>query len=183
MESHCAEGLTESQAQARALTDLGDAKTAAKSFRKSYLTAAEAKAVERAVNRCRSVSYQCYSNGILLLGFGAGFYSLKQRHAPLIGPGVLAIMILTFQSLCLWLARRPISRFRVRLLFSLEMLIWMSILMLADWYFRWGFVALIFASMSKMQASRFRLWFKIQRADDFGREIPPPSATVKGVKP
>jgi hypothetical protein len=51
MESHCAEGLTEPQAQARALTELGDAKAAAKSFRKSHLTAAEAQVVQVRLNQ------------------------------------------------------------------------------------------------------------------------------------
>ena len=179
MENHRGEGLTESQAQVRALTELGDARAAAKSFRKSYLTATESKVLDVEWNRCRSVSAQCLSYGIDLLGFGAAYYCLKKHHTPLILPGVLVIMILTFRTICLWVARRPISRSRVRLLFTLQMLALLSVMMLCGFYIEWNFGAfiVIFALLIRA-AGRLRLWLKIQRADDFGRETPPPSATV-----
>ena len=107
------------------------------------------------------------------------YYFLKKHHAPLILPGILAIMILTLQSLCWWVARCPVARSRVRLLFTLGMLVWLSVMMYCGAYLEWGLGAFILITvMSINQVGSLRLWFKIQRADDFGRETPPPSATV-----
>ncbi len=176
IESHCAEGVTEGQAQTRALAELGDAKAAAKSFRKTYLTATEAIVIGTTLNRYRRVSVQCYHYGGYLLGFVVGYYILKKQHAPLIFPAILAIIILTFQTICLWGARWPVCRSSVRLFFTLQMLIWFTTMTLCGCYLQWGFGFLIFITiMSTNHLESLRLWFKIQRAHDLGWETPPVS--------
>jgi len=137
MESHCAQGATEREARTRALMELGNAQAAARSFRKTHLTEKEANALKIELSRYRSGLVQRGLPGIYLLCFLIIFYVLKDDHIPLILPGVVAIIILTFQWISLWAVRRLVSRFHVRLFFTLQMLEWIGAITLFSFSVKW----------------------------------------------
>jgi hypothetical protein len=170
MESHCAEGLTEHEAQTRALTELGNAQAAARSFRKTHLTEKEANALKIELSRYRSVLVQLGLPGLWLLFFVIVFYFLKSDHIPLILTGVVAIIILTFQWISLWAVRRLVSRFHVRLFFTLQMLVCIGLITLFSFFLKWELYNFIFIAVPSIRTlGSLRRWFKLQKVDDFER--------------
>jgi hypothetical protein len=185
VETHRAEGLTEGQAQARALTDLGDAIAAAKRFRRSHLTEWEANHLEASWSSSRRCGRSFWRLGLLygfsLLSFVLEYYRLKKHHVPLLLPGVSAIFFLTVLTISLWIACRHDSRSRPRLLLTLELLGWLNLFTFLGCYVAWvdgGFPVSILLGSSIHLARRIRLWLKIQKIGDVCQEMPPPGAAA-----
>ena len=170
--SHCAQGMTGIEAQARALAELGDAQAAARTFRRSYLTEAEAKVVKMELERWRKGNYLwcCLFFGFVLLA--SETYYLRNTSFILSGAAVLIMS--AFEMLCLWLARRPFSQANVRLAYTLQMLVSVLFTMVIcdfrgyplDWSV-YTFIGII----TSTEFGRLRLCFKLQRAHVFPQEI------------
>jgi hypothetical protein len=186
VETHRAEELTEAQAQARSLTDLGDAKAAAKRFQKNHLTELEAKRLEATLS-----SYQRWSRSLWMNGFSYVFgtlffagedYLFEKHHVPLVLPGVSTMAGLILSTISLWIARHHDFRSSLRLLFTLDMLNRFNVLMFFGFYGAWvswvPFCTILLIFSSPKMVGEFRLWLKIQKMDDIWQEMPPPDAAV-----
>ncbi len=151
---------------------VGDAQAAARTFRRSYLTEAEAKVVKMELERWRKGNYLwcCLFFGFVLLA--SETYYLRNTSFILSGAAVLIMS--AFEMLCLWLARRPFSQANVRLAYTLQMLVSVLFTMVIcdfrgyplDWSV-YTFIGIITAT----EFGRLRLCFKLQRAHVFPQEI------------
>jgi hypothetical protein len=181
IEAYRTEGQGDSEARVHALADLGDAKAAAKKFRKRHLTETETTHLKKTLNYYRKYSspawlglvYGCYG-----LFFILEFHLLK-KNVPLILPAVLAVMVLAFTTVEFWIMRFGLTIVSPRRLLMIDILNWLSILsfgglcgICADWGV---FIAMIIGSSVKMVRS-IPLWIKLSKIDDASQEIPPSGA-------
>ncbi len=191
------EGQTESQARARALTDLGDAKTAWKHFRKSHLTEKEAKHLGKEWGGYRKGKGGSWLLGLhfellllwLIFGYellcvravdeqGRDFYGLHYglQRGRLIFPAILAIVVLLLTTVENWIARHMRKPSSIRHLYTLDILISLNILVFFAFYggrVYWGILGI---QLGHQLAHMIPLWFKIARMDDIGCEMLPPGA-------
>jgi len=189
VEAYCGRGLTEPQAKARALADLGDAYAAARRFRREHLTEHEANwfckevGADRPRKSERGFWVTCFFQGAacLLLVFLALLF-LKWRHVPLLVPGILAAMGLANWSIHFWIERWRDYRFCLHSRFTLMILGWVNFAAF------WAVVAASSGSgfsislfvMPNFVPPVFKLfiWLKVLRIKDVGDELPPPGSTA-----
>jgi hypothetical protein len=194
VEAYRNEGQTESEAQACALTDLGDAKTARKHFRKSHLTEKEAKELGKVWGGYRKGKGGGWLLGlhldVVLLYLFCGYEELTFRaveqgvdfqglhyelqRGRLILPASRAIVVLVLASVENWIARHLRKPSTIRHLFTLDILISLSLLVFFAFYSGrfWCFVAVLGVQLAQL----IPLWFKLARMDEIGREMLTPDA-------
>jgi hypothetical protein len=185
--THSAEGLSEDEAQSRALSELGDAKAAARRFRRSHLTEDEARSLES--------KWKIFGDsrpGPWVIGFTLAmrlfltsliFQMLQKYHILRFWPGVSAVIYLTLPILFL-VACRTGAPFRPRLLLTLEIAnivnMFMFVLFIAD-KLNWGSTISplgLLACFMILNVGTIRLWLKVLRIRDVGQEPPPPGPTA-----
>ena len=176
--AHLGDGLLERRAKAAAVAELGDAKAAAKRFRRSHLTTTEVEAVNRALRWTRSW-------GLLLaylLFFGSQFlhravFQEEERHylasTTLFGIEFLAFIVVP--TICFAMAKRRDPRPSIRLLVlmpTISVYVWMVSL----WYCVNGlnFSFWLVASMGVGPGFilTLRLWRKLREVADVWSEMP-----------
>ena len=98
VENHTANGCPETDAQATALAELGDATAAAKHFRSRHLTEKEAKYIERMLKYSRGWIWilLCYAVSPLLCVYF--FHLLKRHNASVAFPSVAGAIVLFHDS-------------------------------------------------------------------------------------
>jgi hypothetical protein len=177
MAAHTAEGASESVAQMAALGELGDAKAAAKRFRKQHLTKSEAKTLRWA------------SSGFGLVGMYLGFCFLYFLHPPDLGethyltPATFFALefftLVIFSTVIFFMARGKSARRNMglfNLLYSLNVYFSMA----AMWYYVAGphLASFILLSSICQPILPLRLWFKLRNAPEAWQEIPPPQTAA-----
>lgn len=191
VENLVSQGLAQSEAQAQALTDLGDASAAGRRFSRSHLTEADVERIERLVSSYRRWGRYSWMTGLLLamclLGCVGFCYAVVSRNSFL---GILAIGAIptgAFQIVCGYVACRHDLVSRVETLLALELLhsplfvVLVGIAGLACsrtsapyWYWSVPFLALPAALISIAQT--YPLLRKVHRNRDVAKEMPPPTA-------
>jgi hypothetical protein len=178
--AHQTEGLTGTEAQARALADLGDAHAAAKRFRKTHLTEWEAKRLLSCWSVPRSMSLVVLF-GAPLISLCLIFYFLTKTHLSLLVPGILGIVFLLAISISVVVARRHDFRVHPRCLLGLDLfqkvmpriIFPMAIPQLWGWD-GFSFLLVVLLGTSIFNFPTLRLWLKLWKTPEVAQELPPP---------
>jgi hypothetical protein len=178
MAAHVADGMSESDAKVAAVAELGDARAAAKRFRKRHLTAEEAEQAASYLKWARSVW------GLLGMYLLFCFVQFMDRHFPHreqhLAPSTLFIVgflaLVVVPTVCVCVARRRNSKLNtclIVLLLSGAIYVWMlSEMFSSEGPGYWLLVnCLTYACMLLIRP--LRLWYKLRRAGDDGPEMPP----------
>ncbi len=182
VESHIAAGMTDAQAETRTLADLGDAKAAAKRFRKIHLTESEAEQLQKRLRWARSL-WTLSAIYASCLGILYCSSSLRKDHLTFTIIQILAVNLSIWASLSCWVARQMGSH-SLRILLTIEIVFsFLSPFLLGIVYYHlfeiWCFVyAVVMVVCPNSLLRSFRLWFKIRRVSDVNRELQPPGASA-----
>jgi hypothetical protein len=180
------QGLTDSEAQACALVDLGDARVEARRFRKYHLTESEADLFEKKLS-----SYRLWGRSPWILGILYGsflpvvffaYLLLKVLHVPLLLPGIMALILFATLPIACWAVNGGGTRPRLRLLFTIGAIAWIDLLMFLGFYglsVSWGPLFLVLMGSPVVWWDTLSLWLKIFRMDDVWQEIPPRDTAIK----
>ncbi len=177
VQSHQAEGYSETDAQAAALAELGDATTAAKRFRRRHLTSKEAKRVGKILERSESfqtlAAYAFCAFACLLL------YIRMKVNTP---DASIMLMITVAYSLSFgyatigFLAHRKSSKPDIRLLVLLKILSdgcfeVVTVKTMFGWL-GWEVCCAVVIVLTMYLLRDFRIWFKLGQGDTIGLETP-----------
>jgi hypothetical protein len=191
LDAYQAEGQNEPEARTRALMDLGDPGAAQKRFRKCHLTKAEAKSLAEMWNDYRKSSKSaylvlgfCYSVVFAILAVGYHFRGYIDIDISTKLLGVWIGEILLFFTSSVWIARNNRDPGFIGQLYTLCVLDRLFSLIFCLWVIRtcggssgliWGLGGVGFSLMrdSTKMFQVIPLWLKIQRMDDFSKEVPP----------
>jgi hypothetical protein len=185
LESYMAEGLNEPDAQAKALADLGDARSAARRFQREHLTESDVRRIKH--NLGWNSGWRRRLNVLSSLGLGAAFVLVfPDQFAP-----VLSIII-GVVNLSLGLAYYFITRPRklsanvsavLLIAFMLECVKGFALGYLFGFMggFNWlGATSCSFIVLGPLCVAswKIRFWLKLRRMADVWQEMPPPGATA-----
>jgi len=181
VEAYLSEGATEAQARVFALADLGDAQAAAKRFRRSHLTEAESRLLEKTWRANRSFWTLGFQYGFAMLMLFLLGCSVKWHWTELIWPVLLSACYLTFATLSCMVARYDNSLSRVPQLTTLVMLTFYSVMVIfgsySDVLSRDGlWYAMLITTINMVRY--VRLWLKVQKVGNVWQKLPPPGATA-----
>lgn len=181
--AHVVDGLSESEAKVAAVAELGDAKAAAKRFRKRHLTVEEADAAASYFKIARSVwtllvMYLFFS---FVVHMDRGLLPAKNHLPPNVYFTIGFLTLVVIPTACFFVARRNRSNQNTCWLILIEsgaLYVWV----LTEFFTSqgpghgWWFLVngLLYASF--MVVRPFRLWYKLRRAGDDWQEMPPRNA-------
>lgn len=176
--SYRTNGLTDANAQIRALADLGSPKEAAKRFKKRHLTQKEAAFLEKKLDGYREwrkpgmqLAYWIFCALFLTIGY----YQLKIQHVRLLLPAIWAVLFVALQRISFSLASRP-KVLSLRLLLAFDILSWLCFSILLGCVTAWPAIGMSFLMYSWLWFPAFRLWLKLGRFADVYQEMRPPGA-------
>jgi hypothetical protein len=175
--AHLAEGASESDAQAAALTELGSAKAAARRFRRQHLTEKEAGLLRKWGAASSFGLVAGYLSFCCLLYF---LYFVDPEETHYLNPATFfAVEFLTmviFSTALFLVARSKIARRKfglVNLLYSVNV----SFSTLALWYYiSRHHHSLVLLMFSAQLIRPLRIWYKLRNVQDAWQEMPPPQA-------
>ncbi len=192
--SHLAVGASESQAQASALAELGDAKAAARHFRRRYFTKGEAAILRNFAKEARSIFWLLCGHGIF-----AGFRldALHHRQSlhflgvfPKSSFFVELLTLVALPTACFCMARRVGAKPNMRLLIPMQSAsgfrVWLPFIAYSQLQqapsqssFFHGFMIFSTVGMLLGNIQSFSIWFKLGKlGGDSGGDLPADTANV-----
>ncbi len=180
VENHTANGCPETDAQATALAELGDATAAAKHFRSRHLTEKEAKYIERMLKYSRGWIWilLCYAVSPLLCVYF--FHLLKRHNASVAFPSVAgAIVLFMIPTISFFVSRRNNPRPDIRLLLLLQLLNQGGFMILCIWWavrIDWGMFGMLVSAWPVFRD--LPLWYKLGRIGGVWQDMPPNKTTA-----
>jgi hypothetical protein len=171
--AHLAEGLTEAEAQARALADLGDAHAARKRFRKTHLMEWEA-------NSLKSTLFSKMRWWLCGLSWVEICIQNLWRHlhnidrVPLLFPVVSTAILWGVEAIYARVAFHHDYRSRLRLLFTIEALAWLNFSLLIGYRAVWGHDWVSAIIPFSIILPRLSFWLKIWKSPEVRQELTPP---------
>lgn len=174
--SYRADGLTEADAQARALADLGGPKKAARRFRKRHLTQSEAEFLEKKLNNYLKWR-KPWTQGLFWIVLGCLYYLLRRSHASLLSQVIWTMLFVAQSQVCFWFANRSESQ-SLRIMLATDALGWLSVSIFMGCIDGWRETALLLLVLSWKWLRVIHLWLKLRRLADVGQEMRPPGAVA-----
>jgi uncharacterized membrane protein len=177
VESHTANGCSETDAQSTALAELGDPTVAAKHFRSRHLTEKEAQYIERTL--------KSYSRGWILflplfvvsaLLWLPYFHFLKRHDAPaVLLAAAAAIIVYVIPMISFFVARRSNARPDIRLLLLLQLLNQGGFTVYGIWWtvrIDWGMLGMLVVFFWRFFRD-LRFWYKLGKIGGVWQDMPP----------
>lgn len=188
VEAHREHGLSEAEARSKALKELGDAKAAARRFRKQHLTEREDERLKTSEKMARSIFW------LILSYFFFGEFAFDQfplrRNALLhfhyqsLGLSLEFVVLIVLPTLCLVIARLGSARPKRYLLLLQPMSgfvagIFINQLFTADLLlFEYWITALLGLVLLTRFLLHLRLWIKLGKMGPTQSQIPPPDTAI-----
>jgi cation transport ATPase len=178
--AHLAAGLSEPDAQTMALAELGNARAAARRFRKRHLTEREAEKVEQAVRWAGNLRWLLL--GYIMFACAPWLFRVLHRGKPdyisIVVPVVVGLLAgVIIPTACFISARR--KRPNMHLLFLIPEIsasIWLFSLLLYTKGPTFDFWLFGFCCLPSIRG--FRIWYKLWRMGEYWPEIPFPRGTA-----
>ena len=168
--AHVTEGLSESDANAAALADLGDAKSAARRLCKQHITKWEARQINHTVLFAKNCPWLLVNYALLFVCFlAAQEQNYQFRTVSLL---ISVLMLGLFPSVAFFVVRREGSRAASKLLLLVPPLWSIFFGVCADEVWRLGWLLFLFATQ---YWANLLTWRKLRNSGDAWQEVSPSS--------